>query len=503
MHIAIDEQDCLEVAYSIANKTGQPVCVLNMANQFNVGGDYLNMVGGQEESLIKRTDLLESLLQLEGIQVGNVEHPHKYELADRLGFSTPQQRLGFGEFTCLYSPDITVNNWDEANGEPRRQLKVNVISSAAYNLAERDLPESELYTLGTIFKILNQLRTAKAHGQRHLVLGAFGCGAFHNPPHFIAEIYHSAISEYEFQGCFDSITFSIKTARDEIKETHQAFTQTFAFPSRPLLYQFLKLASLLNRKEHEITTMLTPFLTIKTSDEFRFLVLRELETEIQLCKKHLVKKSKKIEFLESIKESINKHPDMTHQLISCALSSELSAVFYNNRSNSVLFKMQPVIITRLKNLLQASPPTLPLLNPTQLELAKTHTDDFILPQVEELIACCEMKEDKTSACFLLYLACTETSENLQKNLVGRLEDPSYQIIIDLLNTINLICLGKSKHVIPTSLIDPRLYDGKNSQEILASFGQYVKNTIVSQLLTKYKDYCELAATPCNIQQLIL
>lgn len=492
LHIAIDERDCLEVAYSIAEKTGQPVCVLNIANQFNVGGDYLNMVGGQEESLIKRTDLLESLLQLEGIKGGNVENPHKYELSDRLGFSTPQQRLGFGEFTCLYSPDITVNNWGEAHDAPSRQLKVNVISSAAYNLTERDAPDEELYTVGTILKIVNQLRTAKAHGQRHLVLGAFGCGAFHNSPQFIAEIYHSAISEYEFQGCFDSISFSIMTARDATKENYQAFSQTFAFPSRPLLYQLLKLKSLLNTEEHEIKKMLAPFLTIKTSDELRFLVLRELDTEIQLSKKPSMKQSKKIEVLESIKELVDKHPDMTQQLIRCILSSELLASVYNTHSRSALFKSQPLIITKLQLLLQAAPPILPLLNPTQHELAKTHTEDFILAKTEELIACCETDEDKTSACFLIYVACSKAPGILQKNLVGRLENPSYQIIKDLLKTINLICLGKSTHAIQTCLIDPRIYDGKKTEEILTSYGQHVKKSILSLLLTKYKNHFNLS-----------
>jgi uncharacterized protein (TIGR02452 family) len=43
-------------------------------------------------------------------------------------------------------------------------------------------------------RIAAQLDTLLAHGVRHTVLGAFGCGAFLNPAHEIARLYREEIA---------------------------------------------------------------------------------------------------------------------------------------------------------------------------------------------------------------------------------------------------------------------------------------------------------------------
>ena len=39
---------------------------------------------------------------------------------------------------------------------------------------------------------------ASREGEEILVLGAFGCGAFHNPPDVVADIFASLIRSYDF-----------------------------------------------------------------------------------------------------------------------------------------------------------------------------------------------------------------------------------------------------------------------------------------------------------------
>ena len=237
--LSIAGQDCLDVARSIKEKYGS-VCVLNLANQFNVGGDYLNISAlNQEESIIKRTNLLDSLIQLEGVIPGSASNPYQYALPDTLGFGNAYQRSGFGEFTSLYSEGVDVFYLDVKTQDPIASFSINVISSAAYNLSFiEESPDPELYVVGTVFKIINQLRTAKLHEQRHLVLGAFGCGAFNNSPYVIAQIYHAALNEFEFQGCFDSICFAIINQSPNCN--YEAFSTTFKFVSNKTLHDMLK-----------------------------------------------------------------------------------------------------------------------------------------------------------------------------------------------------------------------------------------------------------------------
>ena len=42
-----------------------------------------------------------------------------------------------------------------------------------------------------------------------IVLGAFGCGAFHNPPKHIARLFHEVINEKEFKDKYKLIAFAI------------------------------------------------------------------------------------------------------------------------------------------------------------------------------------------------------------------------------------------------------------------------------------------------------
>jgi len=53
------------------------------------------------------------------------------------------------------------------------------------------------------------LRIGLLHGHDSIVLGAFGCGAFHNPPHHIAQLFHEVIDEAEFKNKYKLIAFAV------------------------------------------------------------------------------------------------------------------------------------------------------------------------------------------------------------------------------------------------------------------------------------------------------
>ena len=58
-------------------------------------------------------------------------------------------------------------------------------------------------------KIRTILRIAAHEGRRNLVLGAFGCGAFGNPPTAVAGFFKDVLQEIEFRGRFEVVWFAV------------------------------------------------------------------------------------------------------------------------------------------------------------------------------------------------------------------------------------------------------------------------------------------------------
>lgn len=56
-------------------------------------------------------------------------------------------------------------------------------------------------------RIRAQLETLKRNSMRHVVLSAFGCGAFSNPTHEVARLYMECLHEYAEH--FDIVAFAI------------------------------------------------------------------------------------------------------------------------------------------------------------------------------------------------------------------------------------------------------------------------------------------------------
>ncbi len=151
--------------------------ILNMANAKTPGGGWRNGAGAQEESLFRRTDYLHSLID-----------------PQRLGSG---KRYPIAEFGGIYSPGVLAFRSNENTGygflpapEP-----YSFVASAAINrprlvhaghgkkrLEPRDASKTKR-------KIAAVLSIGLDHGHDSIVLSAFGCGAFQNPPEHIAEIF--------------------------------------------------------------------------------------------------------------------------------------------------------------------------------------------------------------------------------------------------------------------------------------------------------------------------
>lgn len=174
---SVVENDCLHVAANLRNVGCQKVAVLNMANRNTPGGGWRSGRGAQEETLCRRTTLLEHLAI------------HSYPIE---------------EGQCLYNESVFVFRESEREGygytlEP---FQVDVVSAAAV-AHPRLVPSSTRkdYELDThaADKLTSTLRavvrTCKERGADGLVLGAIGCGAFANPPRHVARLWRKALEE--------------------------------------------------------------------------------------------------------------------------------------------------------------------------------------------------------------------------------------------------------------------------------------------------------------------
>lgn len=208
--ISVVNDDTLNIAHKMVGEGKEP-CVLNMASRRNPGGGVRNGAGAQEENLFRRSDYFRSLYRYsqESAQEFGIEADKKHHY--------PMDR----NFGGIYSDGITVFRSDEKNGYAllSQPYKVAMVAVAAINrpevVDERISPE---LVIPTINKIRTILRIAYLNGHQHLVLSAFGCGAFHNPPHHMAELFKQVLEEDEFRHRFAEIVFAI-LKRDEERGT--------------------------------------------------------------------------------------------------------------------------------------------------------------------------------------------------------------------------------------------------------------------------------------------
>ncbi len=220
-------KDYLAAAYEQVQK-GNRVLVINFASPHCPGGGFLEGYNGQEENLCYRTELAGFMhLQAEIIEDGlwkkpevrkelMEDHPEKLlyplcPIATREGFE-----LKIPEGAVLI-PDVTVFRADPDNFYELLDVpfKVDVLSIAA-----PDCPP--LIHLGTEkvdyareddrrkikSQILTQLLIASKGNYEVIVMGAFGCGAFKNPPRAVAQLYQEII-ENHFKGALKEIVFAI------------------------------------------------------------------------------------------------------------------------------------------------------------------------------------------------------------------------------------------------------------------------------------------------------
>lgn len=214
-HIVVSGARSLEAAEYYARE-GKKVCVLNFASATNPGGGVISGSSAQEECICRCTTLFPCLN-------ANV----MWDL-----FYTPHRQANDPLYNddCIYTPDVTVfkKDIDFPSLLPITEwYKVDIISCAAPNLRSKPSNAMNPHAGDTAANISNdELRgilssrirrifeLATCGGADVLVLGAFGCGAFRNPPELVAEVFNDVMTDFLY--CFDTIEYAVYHTEREI-----------------------------------------------------------------------------------------------------------------------------------------------------------------------------------------------------------------------------------------------------------------------------------------------
>lgn len=223
--IVVSGKRSLEAAEYYA-KQGKKVCVLNFASATNPGGGVRFGSSAQEEAICRCTTLYpcldsEKMWNCFYIPHRNVDNPLYND-------------------DSIYTPDVCVIKSDANFPELLKKedwWKVNVITCAAPNLRERPsnsmnphsgskaaaIKEEDLRKL-LQSRIKRIFELAIKENNEVLILGAFGCGAFCNPPGLVASVFAEMTKRYGMY--FETIEYAVFHTERE-KGNFEAFREVF------------------------------------------------------------------------------------------------------------------------------------------------------------------------------------------------------------------------------------------------------------------------------------
>ena len=198
--ITVVNQDCLKSAKELYDDGYSPA-VVNFASFKVPGGGVRKGSRAQEENLCRRTNLYESIFRFIDT------------LAKEYGLPLEKKRYPLPvNHGAIYSPSISVfRESDDKNYEFMDELfNVDVITIAALKNPPLEKGHMNAWAKSiTKEKIRTMLNLAIYWENDSIVLGAFGCGAFANPPEDVAKLFKEVLSEPEYCDKFEKIVFAV------------------------------------------------------------------------------------------------------------------------------------------------------------------------------------------------------------------------------------------------------------------------------------------------------
>jgi uncharacterized protein (TIGR02452 family) len=220
-HREVTKERAIECALRLAKETTGRIAVLNFASPKHAGGGVVKGASAQEESICRITNLYPCLQAMQNKRV----------------FYDTRQRSPYTD-QVLYSRDITVIKSDEY--EPRlltedERIQIDIVTCAAPNQTGQKIPDDELYKI-ICRRIRRVLDACVENGATNIVLGAWGCGAFRNPPKVVANALMAGIYSHHYEDgfadnytfAFDNIVFAVYTRKYE-QENYDVFAEVIKY----------------------------------------------------------------------------------------------------------------------------------------------------------------------------------------------------------------------------------------------------------------------------------
>lgn len=194
-------EDCIETTRKLVMDGYRPI-LLNMANRYTPGGGVVDGARSQEETLFRQSNLCVSL------------YPFDERHAGLLGLPLGTGRYPMDRNTGgIYSGRVTFFRTSPHDGDVlvETPFECAVVSVAALNRPDLSgdgrLVDWAVWV--TKSKIRTMLRIGLRHGHDAIVLGAWGCGAFCNPPEHMAQLFHEVLCEAEFADKYRVVRFAV------------------------------------------------------------------------------------------------------------------------------------------------------------------------------------------------------------------------------------------------------------------------------------------------------
>ena len=210
--VSFEENLTLIAAFRFVD-AGKKTAILSFANPIEPGGGVLRGANAQEEYLCRASNLYNCLTSPQA-------KPY-YDYHNFLLKMNQFNSMFLGSDRIIYSPDVVFFKEDyqfvpECECSPTqeytdkwRQLDVITCSAPFFSSSKFILPDGDLYHLFRK-RIRNIFEAAISNNICSLVLGAFGCGAFHNPPMVVSKAFQDTLQEECYSHAFSDVVFAVK-----------------------------------------------------------------------------------------------------------------------------------------------------------------------------------------------------------------------------------------------------------------------------------------------------
>ena len=167
---------------------------MNFANAKHPGGGFLSGANAQEEALCRESTLFDSLSSVEAQKMYDYNQTHNKHLYSDYMIISPN--------VCIFR-DIK----DQFLDVPALTSVITVPAPNRNGAAQR-VPQ-EMIDTAMKSRLKKMFAVSSYYGYKHLVLGAWGCGAFGNDPRTVAEYFRELLFDEGYRYLFDTIIFAI------------------------------------------------------------------------------------------------------------------------------------------------------------------------------------------------------------------------------------------------------------------------------------------------------